>query len=82
MQRSQIVGAGAVTVAVLFARSDSIYKSMPECDVWDIERDARYLNASKLETIQFAVTAQWRVFLEFSDDRVTNVSIKIEYTGP
>ena len=35
------MGAGAVTVAVLFARSDSIYKSMPECDVWDIERDAR-----------------------------------------
>jgi hypothetical protein len=28
-------------VAVLFARADSVYKSMPECDVWDIERDAR-----------------------------------------
>lgn len=28
-------------VAVLFARSDSIYKTMPECDVWDIDRDAR-----------------------------------------
>lgn len=28
-------------VAVLFARSDSIYKSLPDCDVWDIERDAR-----------------------------------------
>lgn len=28
-------------VAVLFARSDSIYKAMPECDVWDIARDAR-----------------------------------------
>jgi hypothetical protein len=27
-------------VAVLFARSDSIYKSLPDCDVWDIERDA------------------------------------------
>jgi hypothetical protein len=27
-------------VAVLFARSDSIYKSMPQCDVWDAERDA------------------------------------------
>lgn len=26
--------------AVLFARSDSVYKTM-ECDVWDIERDAR-----------------------------------------
>jgi len=28
-------------VAVLFARSDSIYKSLPECDVFDEERDAR-----------------------------------------
>lgn len=27
--------------AVLFARSDSIYKSIPELDVYDIERDAR-----------------------------------------
>jgi len=29
------------TVAVLFARTDSHYKTMPGCDVWDIERDAR-----------------------------------------
>ncbi len=29
-----------IAVAVLFARADSIYKSLPECDVWDIERDA------------------------------------------
>ena len=28
-------------VAILFARADSIYKTMPDCDVWDIERDAR-----------------------------------------
>lgn len=28
-------------VAVLFARADSIYKTMPECDVYDIDRDAR-----------------------------------------
>jgi hypothetical protein len=28
-------------VAILFARTDSIYKSLPDCDVWDIERDAR-----------------------------------------
>lgn len=28
-------------VAVLFARTDSIYKSIPGCDVWDIDRDAR-----------------------------------------
>lgn len=28
-------------VAVLFARADSIYKTLPGCDVWDIDRDAR-----------------------------------------
>lgn len=28
-------------IAVLFARADSNYKAMPQCDVWDIERDAR-----------------------------------------
>lgn len=28
-------------IAVLFARSDSIYKSIPGCDVYDIDRDAR-----------------------------------------
>lgn len=31
-------------VAVLFARSDSIYKTISGCDVWDIDRDARNFN--------------------------------------
>ena len=30
-----------MTVAVLFARSDSHYKLLPDTDVWDVERDAR-----------------------------------------
>jgi hypothetical protein len=30
-----------MTVAVLFARHDSIYKTLPGCDVWDEARDAR-----------------------------------------
>ncbi|MDD2540060.1 MAG: hypothetical protein PHH28_03330 [Desulfuromonadaceae bacterium] len=30
-----------MTVAVLFARQDSVYKSLPGCDVFDIDRDAR-----------------------------------------
>lgn len=29
------------TVATLFVRSDSIYKSLPGVDAWDISRDAR-----------------------------------------
>ena len=28
-------------VAVLFARSDSVYKSLSDCDVWDADRNAR-----------------------------------------
>lgn len=28
-------------IAVLFARADSFYKTLPGCDVWDAERDAR-----------------------------------------
>ena len=28
-------------VAVLFARADSVYKTLEGCDVWDAERDAR-----------------------------------------
>ena len=30
-----------MTVAVLFARADSVYKTLPGCDVYDLERDAR-----------------------------------------
>lgn len=30
-----------MTVAALFVRADSIYKTMPDVDAWDIERDAR-----------------------------------------
>lgn len=29
------------SIAVLFAREDSIYKTLPGCDVYDIQRDAR-----------------------------------------
>jgi hypothetical protein len=30
-----------MTVAILFARRDSVYKTLPDVDVWDEERDAR-----------------------------------------
>lgn len=36
------VQASLPLVAVLFARSDSVYKRLPGCDVWDIDRDARH----------------------------------------
>lgn len=39
---ARICGGGGMTqVAVLFARADSIYKTLPGCDVYDIKRDAR-----------------------------------------
>jgi len=28
-------------IAILFARRDSIYRTIAGCDVWDIDRDAR-----------------------------------------
>jgi hypothetical protein len=30
-----------MSIAILFARTDSVYKAIPACDVWDIDRDAR-----------------------------------------
>jgi len=30
-----------MTVAILFARRDSVYKTLPDVDVWDEDRDAR-----------------------------------------
>lgn len=41
MQRPEETGQSAIEVAVLFARTDSHYKTLPGCDVYDIERDAR-----------------------------------------
>lgn len=33
-------------VAVLFARSDSVYKTIPDLDIYDIDRDARSFSSS------------------------------------
>jgi hypothetical protein len=40
-QAEDTVTADLLSVAVLFARADSYYKTLPDCDVWDAERDAR-----------------------------------------
>jgi hypothetical protein len=29
-------------ITVLFARRDSVYKSLPDVDVWDADREAAY----------------------------------------
>ncbi len=36
----------SASVAVLFARVNSVYKSMPGCDVFDVDRDARTYSGS------------------------------------
>jgi len=37
-----IMHHGDIKISILFARTDSVYKKIPGCDVWDIERDARH----------------------------------------
>jgi hypothetical protein len=34
-------GTSVQSVAILFARRDSVYKTLPGCDVYDVDRDAR-----------------------------------------
>ena len=40
-QRKRLAEESMTTVTILFARSDSVYKTLPGCDVYDAERDAR-----------------------------------------
>jgi len=53
------------SVAVLFARADSIYKTMPECDVYDIERDARSF-AGNMPVVAHPPCRGWGRLRQFS----------------
>lgn len=56
------------TVAVLFARSDSHYKTLPECDVFDIDRDARtYAGANPI--VAHPPCRAWGAFAMFAKPR-------------
>lgn len=48
----------ARTVAVLFARADSVYKGMAGCEVWDAEREHTPL---ELAAWMVAVARQCRI---------------------
>lgn len=57
-----------MTVAVLFARSDSIYKTLPGTDVYDAERDARtWAGGSPL--IAHPPCRAWGAFAMFAKPR-------------
>lgn len=55
-------------VAVLFARKDSIYKSFPECDVFDIERDALTFDGS-LPVVAHPPCRSWGRLRSFAKPR-------------
>jgi hypothetical protein len=52
-------------VAVLFARADSIYKTMPGCDVWDEARDARRWPTG-MPLVAHPPCAQWGKLRQFA----------------
>lgn len=56
------------TVAVLFARGDSVYKTFPECDVFDAERDARTY-AGGLPVVAHPPCRAWGAFAMFAKPR-------------
>jgi hypothetical protein len=52
-------------VSILFARKDSIYKTLPGCDVWDEERDARKWPGGT-PVVAHPPCAQWGILRSFS----------------
>ena len=61
-------GGKSVTVAVLFARSDSIYKTLPGTDVYDAERDARTWGGG-LPVVAHPPCRAWGAFAMFAKPR-------------
>lgn len=53
-------------VDVLFARKDSIYKTFPECDVWDAERDVRNYKPTGRPVICHPPCRAWGVLRHFA----------------
>lgn len=56
------------SVAVLFARVDSVYKSIPGCDVFDINRDARSY-AGSLPVVAHPPCRSWGRLRQFAKPR-------------
>ena len=63
------MGEGVVTpVAALFVRADSIYKTMPGVDCWDIDRDAR-LWPGGCPVVAHPPCSAWGAFAMFAKPR-------------
>ena len=59
-------------ISILFARRDSVYKTLPDCDVWDEERDARNW-AGGLPVVAHPPCAQWGRLYKFA---TVNLAVK------
>ena len=57
-----------VTVAVLFAREDSHYKTLPQCDVYDMARDARTYDGPH-PVVAHPPCRSWGAFAMFAKPR-------------
>lgn len=54
-------------ISVLCAKKDSVYKTIPGVDVWDMERDAYFFTGSN-PVITHAPCAQWSKMKGFAND--------------
>lgn len=45
LRATPLIQGEGMNVSVLFARRDSVYKTIPGCDVWDEDRDARFFKS-------------------------------------
>lgn len=62
------------SVAVLFARSDSVYKSIPGCDVFDADRDARSF-AGGMPVVAHPPCRAWGKLRKFAKPREDEMAL-------
>lgn len=55
-------------VAILFARADSIYKTLPGCDVYDMQRDARTFTGG-MQVVAHPPCRMWGKLRQFAKGR-------------
>ena len=66
-----------MTVAVLFARADSIYKTLPDVEVYDMERDARTYDGP-WPVVAHPPCRAWGRLRQFAKPRPDEKSLAIE----